>query len=52
MVACVDRDLEFLESAVYVGYLFHASLSDDPHINRQLARTHSEIEVLESARCV
>ena len=47
--AQVHRRLKYEASAVYLGYLLHASLSNDQHLERQLGMAYAAIAQLASA---
>ena len=47
--AHVNRVFVLHKSAIYLGYMLHASLSDDPHLAMQLQQAQVELGVLLSA---
>ena len=47
--AHVHRRLKYEASAVYLGYVLHASLSNDSHLERQLGMAYAAIAQLATA---
>ena len=47
--ARVNHVFKYIKSSSYLGYLFHASLSDDPNYRVQLSRAYAEIDTLRMA---